>query len=320
MPAPNNSVTTAQMNVALDRELIRTYTGDYTRLAEILGITSVETVAAGTALYQTTITGALNDSADADSGTSSGTAYVEGEEVALSQYEANKTPVDVAKVTPYRKLTTADAILKSGYDVAVLRTDQKMLNNLRNAVVARFFGFLATGTGAATGATLQATLANVDAAIGDAMETAGDSVGDVVHFVNRQDAADYLGTAPVTTQTAFGLTYLETFLGIQRVFLTNKVGRGVVYATPTDNVHAFGIDFGALSAGGLAYAQSDSGIIGVAHTPAYDRMSCETHVINGLTLFAEVTNYICKGTFGKADGGNTASVNKAKVGASKVAK
>ena len=301
MPAPKNSVTTKEMNVALDQELVKAFGGEYDRLAEILGIFSVETVAAGTALYQTEVTGALNDAADADSGTSSGAAYVEGEEVALSQYTAKKTPVAVARPKPYRKLTTAEAILKSGYDVAVLRTDRKMLSNLRNAVLDEFFEFLATGTGSAAGATLQATLANVDATLGNSMETNGDSdAGGVVHFVNRLDAAEYIGAAPITTQTAFGMTYLQTFLGIQNVFLTSKVAKGTVIATPAENVHAYGVDFGALAQGGLSYATSSNGLVGVAHTPAYDRVSAETHVLSGLTLFPEVTDYIVKGAVGPA--------------------
>lgn len=318
MPALNNTISTKEMNFSLDQELLRSYSGEYDRLAEVLGIFSVETVAAGTALFQTKITGALNDSADTDAGTSSGTAYVEGDEVALSKYQADKTPIAVTKVVPYRKLTTADAVLKSGYEVAVMRTDQKMLSNVRNSVLAQFFAFLANGTGAATGTNLQAALANVDGTLGDSLETNGDSdANGVVHFVNRMDAAAYLGTQPITTQTAFGMTYLETFLGVERVFLTNKVQAGTVIATPTDNVHAFGLDFGALSAGGLAYAQQSSGLIAVAHTPYYDRVGVETHVLSGLTLFPEVTDYIVKGTFG---GGSTASVNKAKVGTAKVAK
>lgn len=295
MAALNNTVTTAEMNVSLDREFIRNYRGEYDRLAELVGLFSPEVVSAGTALYQTSITGTLNDT-KTDSA-SSGTAYVEGDEVALSKYQSTKVPVDVTKVVPYRRMTTADAILKSGYDVAVLRTDAKMLSQVRGSVVSKLFGFLATGTGTATGTNLQAALANVDGKLGDTMETNGDSPSaGIVHLVNRMDAATYLGAAPVTTQTVFGLTYLESFLGIQSVLLTNQVASGTVIATPTDNVHPFTLDFAELGRAGLTYAQEDRGLVAVAHTPAYDRVSAETHVVNGLTLFAEVTDYIVKGT------------------------
>lgn len=298
MAALTDTVTTSEMNLALDREFILNYMKEYDRLAEILGIFSPEVIQAGTALYQTKITGKLNDSKT--DGSSSGTSYVEGDLVALSKYETKKTPMGSVDPAPYRKLTTAAAILKSGYEVAVMRTDAKMLSHARSAVVSKFFDFLKTGTGAATGAGLQELLANMTANLADAMEDNGDSAGSVVHFMNRQDAAAYLGKAPITTQTVFGMTYLESFLGVERVFLTNKVEKGTVIATPTDNIHVFGLDFSALASADLAYTQSSGGLIGVAHRPAYDRVSAETNVLTGTLLFPEVADYIVKGTISAA--------------------
>ena len=57
-----------------------------------------------------------------------------------------------------------------------------------------------------------------------------------------------------------------------------------------------GVDFGELAASGLTYTVSDSGLIGVAHTPAYDHVSVETNVLAGATFFPEVKDYIVKGT------------------------
>lgn len=294
MPALNSMITTAEMNVALDQEFIANFRQDYDRLADILGIFSPETMSAGVVLNQTKITGELNDAKAADS--SSGTAYVEGDLVALSKYKTEKTAIDTVKVQPYRKMTTAQAILKSGYETAVLKTDRKMLSQIRNAIVAKFFSFLANGTGEAAGKTLQAAAANVDAELGDTLESNDDSTDRIIHFVSRQDAADYLGNAAITTQTAFGLTYLEQFLGFTNVFMTNKVAKGTIWATPVENIHIFGVDFGALASGGLSYAQDSSGLIGVAHKPAYDRVSTETNVLCGTYLFPENADYIVKGT------------------------
>lgn len=101
----------------------------------------------------------------------------------------------------------------------------------------------------------------------------------VVHFINRDDAADYLGNATITDQNLFGLTYLENFLGLSGVFLTNQVAKGTMIATPADNIRIFGVDFGELATSGLTYTVSDSGLIGVTHTPAYDHVSVETNVL-----------------------------------------
>lgn len=298
MPAISNSITTAEMNVALDQEFIANFNQDYNRLADILGIFTPETMKAGVVLNQLKITGELNNAKTDDS--SSGTAYVEGDLVALSKYMAEKVPVKTVGIVPYRKLTTAAAILKSGYEAAVLKTDQKMLAQIRNAIVAQFFAFLANGTGEATGKSLQAAAANVDAVLGDTLESNDDSTDRIVHFISRQDAADYLGNAAITTQTAFGLTYLEQFLGFTNVFMTNKVPKGTIYATPVENIHIYGLDFSALASGGLAYSQDSHGLIGVAHKPTYDRVSTETNVLSGTLMFPEVTDYIVKGTIAPA--------------------
>ena len=299
MPAPNNMITTAQMNLALEQEVIEQYTGEYDRLAEILGIFAPEVMRGGQTLYQTKIVGSLNNSRDEEAGTSSGTAYVEGELVALSKYETKKTPIETVTIEPYREMTSAAAINKSGYRNAVYRTDRKMVSNVRSQVVGKFFKFLGNGTGdAGTVETLQAALATVDGTLGDTLETNQDEAGTLVHFVNRMDAADYLGMKEITTQTAFGLTYLANFLGVENVFLTNKVEKGSVIATPTENIHIYSLDFANLSDAGLVYTTDESGLIGIAHTPAYDRVGAETHVINGTLIIPEVTDYIVKGTFG----------------------
>lgn len=284
MTVPANQVNSDAMNAALDQEMIANFNQEYSRLAEILGIFAPEVMQAGQALQQVKITGELNTE-----------AYTEGDEVPLSKYKADLVPVGIITPKPYRKQTTAAAVLKSGYEVAILRTDQKMLNNVRGNILSDFFTFLGKGTGTSTGAGLQAALVKADAVLGDAMENNGDQAGALVHFINRQDAADYLGKAEITTQNMFGLTYLETFLGINNVFLTSKVPAGTLYVTPVENIHVYSIDFGALSNAGLAYASDSLGLIGVAHTPTYDHVSADTNVLCGTLFFPEIQNYIIKG-------------------------
>ena len=53
---------------------------------------------------------------------------------------------------------------------------------------------------------------------------------------------------------------------------------------------------GALGQAGLSYNVQAGSLIGVAHEAAYDRVSAETHVVTGATLFPEVVDYIVKGT------------------------
>lgn len=298
MATPTNTVTTAEMQKSLDIEFVNKFLGEYQRLAELLGLFDVEVHRAGAVINQYRVTGSLNNSQDADKGASSGTSYVEGDLVALSKYELSKTAVGEVSVIPYRKVTTADAILKAGYEKAVLRTDAKMQGDVRKAVISDFFNFLANGTTTASGATLQPALAQADAVLQDKLETNGDTAERIIHFVNRQDIATYLGSANVTTQTIFGMTYLENFLGVNDIFTTNNVASGTIYSTPVENIRVYGLDFSELNTAGLAYTSDSDGLIGVAHAPVYDHVSAETDVIKGVTFVPEITDYIVKTTIG----------------------
>ena len=336
-----NTQTSADVVKSLDKEFIRNFQEEYDRFSEFLGLYSVETVAAGTALYQYAVSGSLNDGEFAltsDSAlvtgktyytrsgsagayvytkvaspdvtdiatyyelvASSGIHYVEGDFIARSKYSLTKTQIGEVEFFPYAKQTTAQAILKAGFEKSVLRTDRKAQQQLRAAIISDFFAPLANGTSVtspASGSTwnLQQVLAYTAAKLGDVMESAFEEPGDVVTFVNRQDAAAYLGTATITTQDAFGLTYLESFLGTPNVVLTNKVSAGTVYATPVDNIHIYGLDFGSLNSAGLSYATNDMGLVGVHHEPDYNYGSAETFLVRGAKFIPEVTDFIVKGS------------------------
>lgn len=285
MAVIDNTTLKADIEKALDVEMVRNFDQEVNQLTDIIGIVPPTVMAAGTAMYQYKITGALSAEATA-----------EGDEVPLSKYTVAKEPIEALDIKPYRKLTTAQAVLKGGYENAVLKTDNQMIKDIRAGIVSDFFKYLDNGTGTATGKTLQETLAVADATLEDKLEDNHDSADRLIHFVNRQDVAAYLGNAQISTQTLFGMTYIEDFLGIADVFLTNKVKKGSFYVTPVENLHIYGADFSALGQAGLSYATSDAGLIGVAHEAAYNRVSSITNVLTGTKLLAEVTDYIVKAT------------------------
>lgn len=305
MTVPNNITTTNDIDAALSQELVLNFQQDYDKLAEILGIFNVETMAAGTALFALLVHGELNNNAPSEQHPeygSSGSGYVEGDLVALSKYTAQKEFVDVVKIRPYRKMTSADAILANGYERAVLRTDKQMLSQVRRAIISDFIDWYSDNSTAyaPTGgiAGLQEAIASTGAYLMAEMENNGDATdAPLVYFVNRMDVAAYLANANITTQTAFGMTYMQDFLGAQNVLATTLVSSGNIYVTSSDNIHAYGVDFGELSRGGLNYVTDASGLIGVAHRGAYDHVSAETNIASGLSLFPEVADYNIKATF-----------------------
>lgn len=285
MAVIDNTTTKADIAHALDVEMIRNFDQEVNQLTDIIGLVPPTIMAAGTALYQYKITGALSTD-----------TVAEGDEVPLSKYTVERIAIDALDVKPYRKMTTAQAILKGGYENAVLKTDNQMVKDVRAGVVSDFFKYLANGTTTATAKTLQATLAVADATLQDKLEDNHDSSDRLIHFVNRQDVAGYLGDAQISTQNLFGMTYIQDFLGISDVFLTNKVTAGTFYVTPVENLHIYGVDFASLGESGLAYESSDGSLIGVSHEPAYDRVSSVTNVLSGAKFLAEVTDYIVKAT------------------------
>ena len=293
-----NTQTTSDVVTSLDIEFVRNFQGEYDRLAELIGLFSVETVAAGTALYQHSVAGSLLDGTDSKG--SSGTGYTDGDFIARSKYTTAKTSIGEVEFVPYAKQTTAQAILKGGFEKAVLRTDRKAQQQLRAAIMGDFFALLANGTSVASPESgtwnLQQLLAFTAAKLGDVMEANDEEASEVVTFVNRQDAAGYLGNAQITTQDAFGMTYLESFLGTQNVVLTNKVAAGSVFATPVENIHVYGLDFGALGRAGLEYATNDLGLVGVHHEADYNYGSAETFLVRGAKFVPEVTDFIVKGS------------------------
>ena len=297
MAVTTNTITTNDVVESIAREFNSNYEAQVYDFINRLGLEQPLVLPAGSALYQYKVTGELNNSATEDS--SSGTAYIEGDEVALSKYSVEKVPVGELSLVPYRKRTTAAAIQKGGYAQAIVRTDNQMVKDLRAQLLTGFFTFLGNGTGTATGDNLQDALAQTDATLMDAIEEKGFGGSDrIIHFVNRFDIADYPGKTNVGLANFFGINYLASFLGINDIIVTSKVDKGTIVATPAENIRMLAADFSSIGQGGLEYSVSDHGIIGIRHEPNYSRVSCETHVLSALTMMAEYTDFIVKGTFG----------------------
>ena len=173
-------------------------------------------------------------------------------------------------------------------------TTDRMLKDVQKAIRADFFEFLGTGTGSATGTGLQATLAQVWGQLqilfeDDAVETA--------YFLNPLDVADYLADASVSTQTAFGMTYIEDFLGLGSVFLNSSVPQGKVYATAKENLVLYYIPVNGADLGeAFSFTADSTGYIGIHEEPDYTNMTASDTVVNGMTLFAERIDGVVVGT------------------------
>ena len=261
------------------------FTGNLDKLMEALGTTRKIAVQEGTALKAIKVTGTL------ESG-----SVAEGELIPLSHYQTEEIAVGEAKVNKWRKSTTAEAILKGGYDQAVGQTTDKMVKDIQKDIRNSFFTFMATGTAKATGETLQPALAN---AWGKLQTLWEDDAVETVYFLNPLDVSAYLGTAQITTQTAFGMNYVENFLGLGTVFLNSNVPQGKFYATAKENVVMYYINVGSGDiANSFSLTTDETGYIGINEYADKDHACVNDLVMSGVTFFPERIDGIVVGTIG----------------------
>lgn len=259
------------------------FNGSLTKMAEALGITRKIAVQDGAVLKQLKVTGTL------ESG-----VVAEGELIPLSKYETEEITVGEVKLNKWRKSTSAEAILKGGYDQAVGSTTDKMLKDIQKDIRTKLFTFMATGTGTATGAGLQAALAKGWGQLATLFE---DDAVDTVYFVNPLDVADYLGSATITMQTAFGMSYIENFLGLGTVMLNSSVPQGKFYATAKDNIIMYYVNVNTSEIGRVFGLTTDeTGYIGISEYPDKDTATVDDLVVSGVTFFTERIDGIVVGT------------------------
>ena len=290
MAAETNTILKADVARVRAIDFNYQFTGSLRKMIEALGVTRKIAVQEGTTLKALKVTGTLQ----------SGTV-AEGELIPLSHYETVETPVGEAVLNKWRKGTSAEAILKGGYEQAVGATTDQMVKDIQKTIRTAFFTFLATGTGTATGTGLQAALAN---GWGKLQVLWEDDAVETVYFLNPLDVSVYLGTAQVTMQTAFGMNYIENFLGLGTVFLNSNVPQGKFYATAKENVVMYYIN---VSNGDIASAfqltTDETGYVGIREYPDEDHARVMDLVMSGVTFFPERLDGIVVGTIGGDEAG-----------------
>ena len=278
-----NTITAADLAKVRDVDFTERFSADLGTLMKMLGITRKIEKKAGEVLKAYKVTGTL------ESG-----VVAEGEIIPLSKYNTTYEPIGEAVLKKWRKVTTAEAISDKGYGQAVNDTNAKMLKDIQKGIRSDFVSFLGTGTGAATGAGLQATIAQ---AWGQMQVLFEDTAVQGVYLINPLDAADYLATAQISTQTAFGMSYIENFMGMGTVIFASDVPKGKVYATAAENIVCYYIPVTAADMAQAFDLTADAtGLVGIHTGATYDNLSAETVAASGVGLFAEKLDGIVVGT------------------------
>lgn len=251
-------------------------------LQELLGITDLIPMAAGTdiKIYKWTV-----DELAAQVG--------EGEDIALTKVKralANTISLDLDK---YRRNTTAEAIQKVGRDIAINQSDEKLVQKVQKGIKGSLYTVLKAGTGTATGTNLQSVLANLWAKLQEYYE---DEDVTPVYFINQQDVADYLGTAQITMQTAFGFTYIENFLGLGTAIISPQVTVNKPIATAKENMRGAYVPMSGDVAQTFALTADATGLVGMTHATKTGNATIDTLLMSCVKFFPEFQDGVFVGT------------------------
>lgn len=198
-----------------------------------------------------------------------------------------------------RKAVPAEDIQMYGFQRAVALTDDKMLRELQKEVRTKMFAQLKSGTGEVSGEGLQKASAQAWGAVSTIFE---DDEPQVIGFFNTMDVADYLGNAEITIQTAFGMSYIENFMGFRVAMITSQIDKGEIWATAAENlVLAYANMASADLAEPFDFYTDETGLIGITHDVNKSRLTTETITASAIALFAERLDGVVKATITESE-------------------
>ena len=295
MAVIENTTTTQQISVtAREIDFVTQFEQSWAALLEIMGVMRPIRKTPGTRLRSYTTTGTLNE-----------TEVVEGDEVPLSRFEVSEVFHKDLDLIPYRKRVTAQAVEKYGAEIAIQKTDESMLNEIQGKILEEFYAFALTGELTGSEESFQMAVSMAIGMVKDKFKKMRLNYGTVVAFANTLDVHRYLGAASISTQTENGVEYLKNFLGADVMIVSSEIPQGTVVAIPTDNIVLYYIDpaDGDFQQLGLEYTTGvgETNLIGVHKEGVYGRVAGDTHVLYGLTLWAEYLDGIAVVTIGAGE-------------------
>ncbi|MCI8857675.1 MAG: hypothetical protein HFH26_14200 [Clostridiaceae bacterium] len=298
--AETNLITQEQMKKVREIDFVRQFQHNrFAKLIEVLGVTRKIPMMEGTTMYYYTTTGELQSG-----------NVAEGEIIPLSEYKTEKTPVGEITLKKWRKAASAEAIKKSGYTAAVRDTDAALLRDVQVSTRKDLFDFIngtITNSTPVSGDGLQAALA---AAWGQLQVKFEDDTTQPVHFLNPLDVSEYLASANITTQTAFGMNYIEDFLGLGTVIMSSRITQGTFVSTAKENFIMYYLTMNGDVANAFGLTADELGLIGI--NSGYrneERAQIESLVMSGIQLLVEYAEGVVKGTIGAAAGTAPASLS-----------
>lgn len=291
MTTPRSSLPNAYESItAREIDFVSRFTSNWDALRQIMGIMRPIRKAPRTDLVSYTAKVTL------ESG-----EVPAGAVIPYSKYTVSQAAYDKLTIEKYAKAVPIEDVDKYGADIAIQKSDEAFLNELQSNVLTRFFSFLNTGSLTTNSTTWQKALAMAKGLVLDKFNTMRKTVTNVVGFANVLDFYNYLGDAPITVQTQFGLTYVQNFMGYSTLFLLSDpdIAQGTVIACPVENIDLYYIDPGdsEFARLGLDYTVTgETNLIGFHAQGNYSTAVGETYALMGMALWAEYLDGIAKVT------------------------
>ena len=293
---PRDSLPNVFTNVtAREIDFVTRFGDNWDALRQILGVMRPIRKAPGSQLISYTASIALEDG-----------AVGPGDVIPYSKTTIAQAAKGDLSIEKYAKAVPIEDVNTYGAEIAVEKSDDAFLTKLQNVVMGKFYDFLNTGSLIAGAATWQAALAKAQGEVLNKFAGMQKDVTGIVGFANILDAYDYLGSANITVQNAFGLSYVKDFLGYSTLFLlpATQIDRGIVIATPVENIDLYYIDPGdsEFKKLGLDYTvQGETNLIGFHANGNYTTAVGESFALMGMKLWAEYLDGIAKITVNSQD-------------------
>lgn len=283
-PRANTTLTTDITVQAREVDFVSRFSDNWEALREILGIMNPVRKQPGTKLVSSKATITLEDG-----------NVPEGAVIPYSKAKVEPVVHGELTIEKYAKAVTIEDVNKYGAAVAVQKTDDAFLNELQTVVLEDFYDFLQTGKLTSEESTFQMAVAMAIGKVVDKFKKMRKNASGTVVFVNTLDAYRYLGAAELTVQNAFGIQYIENFMGADKMILSSEIPEGKVIALPSDNIVLYYVDpsdseFAQL---GLNYTvDGETNLIGFHAVGNYSTAVGESYAIMGMKLWAEYIDAI----------------------------
>ena len=279
--AETNMTAAADLDPAISVDFVSKITSNIHELQQVLGVADMEAMPAGTTIKMWKME-QVNTPEQVG----------EGETINLTKVERKAAGTVELILKKYRRNTSAEAIQKVGRDMAINKTDEKLISGIQKEIKNAFYAMLATGTGSKNANTFQSALSTAWAYLKKFHE---DEDASPIYFVSADDVADYLGNAQITTQQAFGMTYIQDFLGLGTVVIVPSFEAGEVIATAKENLHGAYIPANSGDVARSFGLTSDStGLIGMKHSADDTNATINTLVMSGVVFYPERVDGVVK--------------------------